>query len=339
MNNKVYTVLRKDNKKALDYEDIENAIEDAKKNLIESDTNIVSLYDSISIMKRIIDENSCMPDQMSNARILYKKLDNNKDNILNTISSNEIDTILDNAMTELGNINSSNCKLSTNTERTIGIILNSKNISSKQLSNGRNILFRANKRIAYAYANSMFKRRSSLYKNFELDDFIQAGMEGLWIAICKYNGMNRISSYAVWWIRQHIQRMIPNDIPKNKIENKLFDNEKLLSIAVPDQLPDYNNDEELSQYIEQSDYIYSTNQQSSKSVDEQVFDDDISHRMNSCINSMPKIEQAVARNIAAGGNMQNILDKFNITPRQYRLTYARAVSDLRKALGENNINI
>lgn len=333
-NDKVYAVSRKNDRKILTCGDIEKYLEYARKIIIEYDDDIIHIYDAANLLKIVINEkgkNIATDSQVSSAIDMLDTCELMKKYALSRI---DINKIFDDAIVEIENSEKNNRRLCTHTERTIGIILNSKNISEKQLCRGRNILFMAYVNMAYAYGNSMWSKRSAIYNNFELEDFNQAGMEGLWVAIRKYDGRNRLSSYAVWWIRHYIQRIAPNDVPKNIIEKKKFNDKRLLSLISPSQLPEFDSDDDFAQYVEQSSYTYSTSTISPKSVEEQIEEDDMDQRIVACIHDMPKIEQAIAKNIADDGTMKEILDRFHITPRQYYLTYARALSDLRKAVGE-----
>jgi len=332
--NQVYTVSRKNDRKILTHGEVEKYIDYARKIITEYDDDIIHIYDAANLLKIVIKgkgKNIATDSQISNSIRMSESLEFMKKYALSII---DVDKIFDDAIVEIENSEKDNRRLCTHTERTIGIILNFRNISEKQLCRGRNILFMAYVNMAHAYGNSMWLKRSAIYNNFELEDFNQAGMEGLWVAIRKYDGRNRLSSYAVWWIRHYIQRIAPNDVPKNIIERKEFNDERLLSLTSPSQLPEFDSDNDFAQYVEQSSYTYSTSTISSKSVEDQIEEDDMDQRISACIHDMPKIEQAIAKNIANDGTMKYILDKFNITSRQYKLTYARALSDLRKAVGE-----
>mgnify|MGYP000288942844 FL=1 len=75
-------------------------------------------------------------------------------------------------------------------------------------------LVQRNQRLVLHWA-LLFLRKRPETPGVGLDDLVQAGLLGLWEAIRRYQpergaGEQRLSTYASWWIRQHMARLYTN---------------------------------------------------------------------------------------------------------------------------------
>ena len=97
-------------------------------------------------------------------------------------------------------------RLTTETERAIGRVLaDARDRGDDHMVDAcGEILFRANRGEAYKPAEKFFQKRKLEGQPWE--DFLGAAFEGIARALSTYDGRNRFSTYAHYWIIQRLQR-------------------------------------------------------------------------------------------------------------------------------------
>lgn len=171
------------------------------------------------------------------------------------------------------------------------------------------------------------------YKNYglPLEDVIQNGIEGLLIAFQKfdYTKNTKFITYAVWWIRQSIQKALYESakavrIPEHRSD--LFFDSKYCSYSL-DAAMDYENARE--SYINNFDDDYSSN------FDERICEQDLLNHLMNGIENLPENERYVLNEYYGLSNndakpFRQIASEMNCSHETIRTYEKRAISKLRK---------
>jgi RNA polymerase primary sigma factor len=164
-------------------------------------------------------------------------------------------------------------------------------------------------RIAHQYASNSRDR--------SYDDMFAEGVVGLTIAVDRFDGTKGVKfiSYAIWWIRQCISRMIADDttirIPANKtLANNKYRRLNRVAISrseLPENIPDIPTIIRLETQTENGESAYSDE------VANMMDEDDTLHYMNSKMiqESQCKIIDRLTRKLPER-NRQIIQEYFNL---------------------------
>lgn len=210
-------------------------------------------------------------------------------------------------------------RLDTNTEMMLGAIIQDESYDESIRCDSKKALFMANYGVAIDRAMRYFTKSRGIAGQSTLEDCEQAALEGLWHAICLYNGKNRLSSYAVWWIRQRLQRM--STAPRG-IDTMNFNEADPMHVSAPSQ---YTQSYDGVDREEIFPHYYAADASTS------VLDEDMSSYIEKRIQELPFMQREVIRGIENGETKKSVMERLGIKSSRYALVKGMAFDAIRKA--------
>lgn len=206
----------------------------------------------------------------------------------------------------------------------------------------KNTIIKSNLRFVIAVA------KKYQYSGIELPDLINQGNLGLCIAVDKYDTEQtdvRFLSYAVWWIRQSIMKLLNEAsrgirMPVNKINIMLKNNKEINTdheFKIEENTIDIPVIESLDRQIgEDGGDLYDIIPYSDSDSPENGLDiekENLSKDLNNIVDSLTKVEQIIIKNyfglIGDQKTLQEIADDLCLTKERVRQIKEKAIKKLR----------
>ena len=213
------------------------------------------------------------------------------------------------------------------------------------------LLFRANSGIPKAYAQRFCKRYGETIEDDE--EIFSAADEGLWVALQRYDGRNRVSSYAVHWIRQRMQRSVTKEASESsriqiakinagveKEPDPRSSEGRRLAVArqfvvppipLPRGVASEDDPDGVGSWEKGSRSAFEGEELAGRSAEEEC---ELKEMLDFIESKLDSLQRVLVTECAMGGEkIATVARRERVSPRRARLAYAEALARLRSEFG------